>query len=128
MYCFGRYLVACLGRYPYPYPSFLFPFFFHSKLLVFLPGGEGRTIEFMQRQGRKSFKTPLLLDHNDDKGTIKHPFPMNLFLKPWRLSHWFYQVVKFGIVQYVCTFPLLTFAVPSSFLHVFSLLFLSFGR
>ncbi|CDY63486.1 BnaAnng18920D [Brassica napus] len=76
MYCFGRYLVACLG-------------------------GEGRTIEFMQRQGRKSFKTPLLLDHNDDKGTIKHPFPMNLFLKPWRLSHWFYQVVKFGIVQYM---------------------------
>ncbi|KAJ4868835.1 Protein LAZ1 [Raphanus sativus] len=26
---------------------------------------------------------------------------MNLFLKPWRLSHWFYQVVKFGIVQYM---------------------------
>ncbi|XP_018477399.2 protein LAZ1-like [Raphanus sativus] len=77
MYCFGRYLVACLG-------------------------GEDRTIEFMQRQGRKSFKTPLLLDHhNDDKGSIKHPFPMNLFLKPWRLSHWFYQVVKFGIVQYM---------------------------
>ncbi|KAG2244186.1 hypothetical protein Bca52824_093974 [Brassica carinata] len=63
MYCFGRYLVACLG-------------------------GEDRTIEFMQRQGRrKSFNTPLLLDHIDDKATIKHPFPMNLFLKPWRLSH-----------------------------------------
>ncbi|KAF2584747.1 hypothetical protein F2Q70_00033667, partial [Brassica cretica] len=76
MYCFGRYLVACLG-------------------------GEDRTIEFMQREGRKSFKTPLLVDHTDDKGIIKHPFPMNLFLKPWRLSHWFYQVVKFGIVQYM---------------------------
>lgn len=61
------------------------------------------TIEFMERQGRKSFKTPLL-DHNDEKGIIKHPFPMNIFLKPWRLSHWFYRVVKFGIVQYVC-FP-----------------------
>lgn len=59
------------------------------------------TIEFMERQGRKSLKTPLL-DHNDEKGTIKHPFPMNFFLKPWRLSHWFYRVVKFGIVQYVC--------------------------
>jgi len=55
----------------------------------------------MERQGRKSFKTPLL-DHKDEKGIIKHPFPMNLFLKPWRLSPWFYQVVKFGIVQYVC--------------------------
>ncbi|KAF8083094.1 hypothetical protein N665_0792s0022 [Sinapis alba] len=76
MYCFGRYLVACLG-------------------------GEDRTIEFMKRQGRKSFKTPLLDHVNDDKATIKHPFPMNLFLKPWRLSHWFYQVVKFGIVQYM---------------------------
>lgn len=54
----------------------------------------------MERQGRKTFNTPLL-DHSDEKGTIKHPFPMNLFLKPWRLSHWFYQVVKFGIVQYV---------------------------
>ncbi|KAF3602271.1 hypothetical protein F2Q69_00032630, partial [Brassica cretica] len=64
-------------------------------------GGEDRTIEFMQREGRKSFKTPLLVDHTDDKGIIKHPFPMNLFLKPWRLSHWFYQVVKFGIVQYM---------------------------
>ncbi|CAB80501.1 putative protein [Arabidopsis thaliana] len=75
MYCFGRYLVACIG-------------------------GEERTIEFMERQGRKSFKTPLL-DHKDEKGIIKHPFPMNLFLKPWRLSPWFYQVVKFGIVQYM---------------------------
>ncbi|XP_010555181.1 PREDICTED: protein LAZ1 isoform X1 [Tarenaya hassleriana] len=75
MYCFERYLVACLG-------------------------GEERTIEFMERQGRMSFKTPLL-DHNDDKGTIKHPFPMNYILKPWRLGRWLYQVVKFGIVQYM---------------------------
>ncbi|XP_010531517.1 PREDICTED: protein LAZ1 isoform X2 [Tarenaya hassleriana] len=75
MYCFGRYLVACLG-------------------------GEERTIEFMDRQGRMNFKSPLL-DHNDDKGTIKHPFPMNYLLKPWKLGRWFYQVVKFGIVQYM---------------------------
>ncbi|KAF5936001.1 hypothetical protein ACSBR2_013903 [Camellia fascicularis] len=73
MYCFGRYLVACLG-------------------------GEERTIEFMERQGRA--KIPLL-DHGIEKGTIKHPFPMNYFLKPWKLNQWVYQVIKFGIVQYM---------------------------
>ncbi|KAJ8767009.1 hypothetical protein K2173_012518 [Erythroxylum novogranatense] len=72
MYCFGRYLVACLG-------------------------GEERTIEFMERQGRA---TPLL-EHGHEKGIVKHPFPMNYLLKPWKLGQWFYQVVKFGIVQYM---------------------------
>ncbi|GMP71161.1 hypothetical protein CsSME_00029686 [Camellia sinensis var. sinensis] len=71
MYCFGRYLVAC---------------------------GEERTVEFMERQGRA--KIPLL-DHGIEKGTIKHPFPMNYFLKPWKLNQWVYQVIKFGIVQYM---------------------------
>ncbi|OMO79980.1 Organic solute transporter Ost-alpha [Corchorus capsularis] len=75
MYCFGRYLVACLG-------------------------GEERTIQFMERLGRASTKTPLLgLDC--EKGTVKHPFPMNYILRPWKLGQWFYQVVKFGIVQYM---------------------------
>ncbi|RYR11373.1 hypothetical protein Ahy_B04g068920 isoform I [Arachis hypogaea] len=74
MYCFGRYLVACLG-------------------------GEERTIEFMEREGRATFKTPLL--HTSDKGTVKHPFPMNYFFKPWILGRKFYQIVKFGIVQYM---------------------------
>ncbi|KAL5562361.1 hypothetical protein UlMin_032108 [Ulmus minor] len=75
MYCFGRYLVACLG-------------------------GEERTIEFMERQGRASSKTPLL-EHSSEKGTVKHPFPMNYLLKPWKLGQWFYQIIKFGIVQYM---------------------------
>ncbi|KAB2097640.1 hypothetical protein ES319_A01G184400v1 [Gossypium barbadense] len=75
MYCFGRYLVACLG-------------------------GEERTIAFMRRLGRASSKTPLL-GHSCENGTIKHPFPMKYFLKPWKLGRWFYQVVKFGIVQYM---------------------------
>ncbi|KAK5774750.1 protein LAZ1 isoform X1 [Gossypium arboreum] len=75
MYCFGRYLVACLG-------------------------GEERTIEFMERLGHASSKTPLLgLDC--EKGTVKHPFPVNYILRPWKLGQWFYQVVKFGIVQYM---------------------------
>ncbi|XP_077246830.1 protein LAZ1-like isoform X2 [Tasmannia lanceolata] len=75
MYCFGRYLVACLG-------------------------GEENTIVFMKRQGRSSSKTPLL-QNNSEKGIVKHPFPMNYILKPWKLGKWFYQVVKFGIVQYM---------------------------
>ncbi|RWR84560.1 protein LAZ1 isoform X1 [Cinnamomum micranthum f. kanehirae] len=75
MYSFGRYLVACLG-------------------------GEKNTIRFMKRQGRLGPTTPLL-DHKSERGVVKHPFPMNCLLKPWRLGQWFYQVVKFGIVQYM---------------------------
>ncbi|ESW09297.1 hypothetical protein PHAVU_009G116100 [Phaseolus vulgaris] len=75
MYCFGRYLVACLG-------------------------GEERTIQFMERQTRLSVKTPLL-QHSSDKATINHPFPLNYFFKPWKLGHRFYLIVKFGIVQYM---------------------------
>ncbi|BAT77430.1 protein LAZ1 isoform X2 [Vigna umbellata] len=75
MYCFGRYLVACLG-------------------------GEERTIQFMERQGRLSVKIPLL-QHSSDKATVNHPFPLNYFFKPWKLGHRFYQIVKFGIVQYM---------------------------
>lgn len=75
MYCFGRYLVACLG-------------------------GEERTVEFMERQGRASSVIPLL-EHSSQRGTVKHPFPVNYFLKPWKLGQWFYRVVKIGIVQYM---------------------------
>ncbi|KAJ6717254.1 PROTEIN LAZ1-LIKE ISOFORM X1 [Salix koriyanagi] len=75
MYCFGRYLVACLG-------------------------GEERTIEFLEREGRLCSKAPLL-EHNHERGIIKHPFPMNYIFKPWKPGQWFYQVVKFGIVQYM---------------------------
>ncbi|KAJ6739493.1 PROTEIN LAZ1 [Salix koriyanagi] len=75
MYCFGRYLVACIG-------------------------GEERTIEFLKREGRSGSKAPLL-EHSHERGTIKHLFPMNYILKPWKLGQWFYQVVKFGIVQYM---------------------------
>ncbi|MBA0717103.1 hypothetical protein Golax_004942 [Gossypium laxum] len=54
----------------------------------------------MERLGYASSKTPLLgLDC--EKGTVKHPFPMNYILRPWKLGQWFYQVVKFGIVQYM---------------------------
>jgi hypothetical protein len=68
---------------------------------LLLKGGEERTIEFLEREGRSSSKAPLL-EHNHERGIIKHPFPMNYIFKPWKLGQWFYQVVKFGIVQYVC--------------------------
>ena len=55
----------------------------------------------MEREGRASLKAPLL-EHGSEKGILKHVFPMNLFLKPWKLGEWVYQVIKFGIVQYVC--------------------------
>ena len=55
----------------------------------------------MERQGRASNKTPLLVD-SSGIGTVTHPFPMKLILKPWKLGQGFYQLVKFGIVQYVC--------------------------
>jgi len=50
MYCFGRYIVACLG-------------------------GDERTIEFMKRQGHSNAKTSLL-EHFCEKGfNLKQPFP-----------------------------------------------------
>lgn len=54
----------------------------------------------MEREGRASVKAPLL-DHGSERGIVKHPFPMNYILKPWKLGQWVYQVIKFGIVQYV---------------------------
>ncbi|KAJ8561115.1 hypothetical protein K7X08_027305 [Anisodus acutangulus] len=59
MYCFGRYLVACLG-------------------------GEKRTIAFMKREGCAGSKMPLL-EHGSEKGIVKHHFPMNYIFKPWKL-------------------------------------------
>lgn len=52
----------------------------------------------MEREGRT--KAPLL-EHGVEKGTIKHPFPINYFIKPWKLGQWVYQVIKLGIIQYV---------------------------
>lgn len=73
----------------------------------------------MEREGRASSKTPLL-EHGYEKGTVKHPFPMNYFLKPWTLGKWFYQVIKIGIVQYVC------YAVNQKFFSLIVLEFLLF--
>ncbi|XP_042405903.1 protein LAZ1-like isoform X1 [Zingiber officinale] len=92
MYCFGRYFVACLG-------------------------GEERTVEFMEREGASSANTPLL-GHVSEKGVIHHHFPMNYFLKPWRVGNWFYQVIKFGIFQYM---------IIKTITAILSVIFESFG-
>lgn len=55
----------------------------------------------MKREGGSGSSAPLL-PHASEKGVVKHHFPMKYFLKPWRLGEWFYLVIKFGIVQYVC--------------------------
>ncbi|RCV07714.1 hypothetical protein SEVIR_1G272300v4 [Setaria viridis] len=75
MYCFGRYITACLG-------------------------GEERTIAFLKREGGEDSGEPLL-HHASEKGVIHHHFPINYILKPWRLGVRFYQIIKFGIFQYV---------------------------
>ncbi|XP_010539693.1 PREDICTED: protein LAZ1 homolog 1 [Tarenaya hassleriana] len=74
LYCFERYLIACLG-------------------------GEERTIEFMEQQTVISPSTPLLED--SCYGVVEHPFPLNCFLKDWNLGPEFYHAVKIGIVQYM---------------------------
>ncbi|RCV34946.1 hypothetical protein SETIT_7G199100v2 [Setaria italica] len=75
MYCFGRYITACLG-------------------------GEDKTIAFLKREGGSGSGQPLL-HHASEKGIIHHHFPVNFILKPWRLGTRFYLIIKFGIFQYM---------------------------
>ncbi|GLT32188.1 hypothetical protein SLA2020_068740 [Shorea laevis] len=75
MYCFERYLIACLG-------------------------GEERTVEFMESQTILTSQTPLLEDAYA-YGVVEHPFPLNCFLGDWSLGSEFYNAVKIGIVQYM---------------------------
>ena len=91
-----------------------------ESFLQLLKGGEARTIEFMEREGR--LKTPLL-EPGLEKGTVTHPFPMNYIFKPWKLGQWFYQVVKIGIVQYVRFLSLSE--IPSCCLLLFQFVYFS---
>ncbi|KAI7745287.1 hypothetical protein M8C21_002270, partial [Ambrosia artemisiifolia] len=75
LYCFGRYLIACLG-------------------------GEDSTIEFMESNSLISHSIPLI-EESYTYGIVEHPFPLSCFLKEWYLGHEFYQAVKIGIVQYM---------------------------
>lgn len=75
LYCFERYLIACLG-------------------------GEEKTVEFMKSQSIISSGTPLL-EEAYSFGVVEHPFPLNCCLREWYLGEDFYQAVKIGIVQYM---------------------------
>ncbi|TVU07538.1 hypothetical protein EJB05_40898, partial [Eragrostis curvula] len=75
MYCFGQYLVACLG-------------------------GEDRTIKFLKKEGGSGSDAPLLGLASEQR-YVNHPFPMNYLLNPWPLGEWFYLIIKFGLVQYM---------------------------
>ncbi|KAL8466957.1 hypothetical protein ACS0TY_035875 [Phlomoides rotata] len=75
LYCFERYLIACLG-------------------------GEESTIEFMENHNFTTSSVPLL-DETYAYGVVEHPFPLNCCLGSWKLGSEFYQAVKIGIVQYM---------------------------
>ncbi|KAL6218107.1 PREDICTED: transmembrane protein 184 homolog DDB_G0279555 [Fragaria vesca subsp. vesca] len=75
LYCFERYLIACLG-------------------------GEKRTIEFMESQSIVDSSSPLLKEEYA-YGVVEHPFPLNCFIRDWDLGPAFYHAVKVGIVQYM---------------------------
>ncbi|KAG8389802.1 hypothetical protein BUALT_Bualt01G0016300 [Buddleja alternifolia] len=75
LYCFERYLIACLG-------------------------GEENTIEFMESQSWVTSSVPLL-DEAYAYGVVEHPFPLSCFLRDWQLGSEFYHAVKIGIVQYM---------------------------
>lgn len=104
MYCFGRYLVACLGT-PLSvitsHSNVLLSISCPYLALVLMPGGEDRTIEFLKREGGSGSTAPLLGQASEQR-YVNHPFPMNYLLKPWPLGEWFYLIIKFGLVQYVC--------------------------
>ncbi|CAL0327451.1 unnamed protein product [Lupinus luteus] len=75
LYCFERYLIACLG-------------------------GEDKTIQFMETLSLTDSGTPLLKEAYA-YGIVEHPFPLNCLLREWYLGPEFYQSVKIGIVQYM---------------------------
>lgn len=116
LYCFERYLIACLGMFEFGRVLFVLIYFCCSFLDVnnshlaihwyccyhlFSKGGEENTIEFMEKQSLVSCNTPLL-EEGYAYGVVEHPFPLNCLLREWYLGPDFYHAVKLGIVQYVC--------------------------
>ncbi|KAJ9146166.1 hypothetical protein P3X46_028470 [Hevea brasiliensis] len=75
LYCFERYLIACLG-------------------------GEESTVQFMESKTLITSSMPLL-EESYACGFVEHPFPLNCFLRNWQLGPDFYHAVKVGIVQYM---------------------------
>ncbi|KAL4180693.1 hypothetical protein AMTRI_Chr12g233930 [Amborella trichopoda] len=75
LYCFGSYLVACLG-------------------------GEERVIELLEVESRKQLTKPLLEDEGKNIAA-KVPRFHDFFIGPSKLGKRLYSIVKFGIVQYM---------------------------
>lgn len=75
LYCFERYLIACLG-------------------------GEESTVKYMESRSVIDAGTPLL-EEAYSYGVVEHPFPLNCFMREWYLGPDFYHAVKIGIVQYM---------------------------
>nr|XP_043607168.1 protein LAZ1 homolog 1 [Erigeron canadensis] len=75
LYCFERYLIACLG-------------------------GEDNTIKFMESKSLISSSIPLI-EESYTYGIVEHPFPLSCLMREWYLGPGFYQAVKIGIVQYM---------------------------
>lgn len=82
--------------------SSTFIFFPIPNLISFHQGGEKNTIEFFEGQSVITSSTPLLEDAYS-YGVVEHPFPVNCCLREWKLGPEFYNAVKIGIVQYVCS-------------------------
>ncbi|KAI3689432.1 hypothetical protein L2E82_47389 [Cichorium intybus] len=80
LYCFERYLIACLG-------------------------GEDNTIKFMESKSLITSSIPLI-EESYTYGIVEHPFPLNYMLREWYLGPDFYQAVKIGIVQYMILKPI----------------------
>ncbi|XP_077236403.1 organic solute transporter ostalpha protein (DUF300) isoform X3 [Tasmannia lanceolata] len=75
LYCFGRYLVACLG-------------------------GEESVIQMLEDESRKQLSKPLLQGENNIGATRKPSF-LDFFCRLRVLGKDLYTIVKFGIVQYM---------------------------
>ncbi|XP_068660897.1 protein LAZ1 homolog 2 [Aristolochia californica] len=78
LYCFGRYLVACLG-------------------------GEGRVLALLENETKKVLEESLLQGDecsNGEEQSKGKPFS-SFFLKPFVLGKRLYTIIKFGIVQYM---------------------------
>ncbi|RWR79483.1 protein LAZ1 2 isoform X1 [Cinnamomum micranthum f. kanehirae] len=75
LYCFGSYLVACLG-------------------------GEERVRELLENESRKQLTEPLL--HGEgNKGALQETSFTNFFCQPSVLGKDLYTIVMFGLVQYM---------------------------
>lgn len=71
----------------------------------------------MEDQFQPSDSSPLL-DIDYDYGIVKHPFPLNWFMRNWYLGPDFYYAVKIGIVQYVRILWWQAFYLCAFLLHV----------